>query len=118
MRNRKRSGPAATRMGIASALLVLAMAVWTGLAAAQVLGSCGTAAENEPAAAPGTPAVAPQGAPPAPPAPVSRILIPGDRAINFELPAVIGDDIRMVKLSDYNGKWRVVCFYPADFTFV
>ncbi len=23
-----------------------------------------------------------------------------------------------VKLSDYAGKWRVVCFYPGDFTFV
>jgi peroxiredoxin (alkyl hydroperoxide reductase subunit C) len=23
-----------------------------------------------------------------------------------------------VKLSDYAGKWRVLCFYPGDFTFV
>jgi peroxiredoxin (alkyl hydroperoxide reductase subunit C) len=44
--------------------------------------------------------------------------LPGDRAINFELPAVVGDNITTVKLSDYNGSWRVVCFYPADFTFV
>ena len=23
-----------------------------------------------------------------------------------------------VKLSDYRGKWVVLCFYPGDFTFV
>jgi alkyl hydroperoxide reductase subunit AhpC len=23
-----------------------------------------------------------------------------------------------VKLSDYKGKWIVLCFYPGDFTFV
>lgn len=23
-----------------------------------------------------------------------------------------------VKLSDYKGKWVVVCFYPGDFTYV
>ena len=32
--------------------------------------------------------------------------------------AVVGDEIKSIKLSDYNGKWRVLCFYPADFTFV
>ena len=32
--------------------------------------------------------------------------------------AMVGDQIKMVKLSDYKGKWRVLCFYPADFTFV
>ena len=46
------------------------------------------------------------------------VLLPGDRAINFSLPAVVGNDIKTVKLSDYAGKWRVVCFYPGDFTFV
>ena len=44
--------------------------------------------------------------------------LPGMRAINFELPAVVGDEILPVKLSDFNGEWRVVCFYPGDFTFV
>ncbi len=47
-----------------------------------------------------------------------RVLLPGDRAINFSLPAVVGNDIKTIKLSDYAGKWRVVCFYPGDFTFV
>jgi hypothetical protein len=84
-------------------------------AAAQVLGPCGTPAENEPvapAASPGTPA------PPAPAQQVQRVPLPGERALNFELQAVIGDEIEMIKLSDYDGAWRVVCFYPADFTFV
>ena len=34
----------------------------------------------------------------------------------------IGDSVRVylknVKLSDYIGKWVVLCFYPGDFTFV
>ena len=48
----------------------------------------------------------------------SPVPLPGEHAINFELPAVVGDDIKQIKLSDYSGQWRVVCFYPADFTFV
>jgi hypothetical protein len=47
-----------------------------------------------------------------------HVLRPGDRALDFELTAVVGDDITTVKLSDYDGKWRVVCFFPAAFTFV
>jgi peroxiredoxin (alkyl hydroperoxide reductase subunit C) len=73
----------------------------------QVLGACGTAAENEPALAKDETALRNASVP-----------LPGDHAINFELPAVVGEEIKPVKLSDYNGKWRVVCFYPADFTFV
>jgi len=118
MRNRNRSGPAGTRMMIACALLILATAAWTGLASAQVLGACGTKAENEPAVSPPPTAGASSGAPAPAALHVSGIPLPGDKALNFELPAVIGDEIEMVKLSDFNGKWRVVCFYPADFTFV
>lgn len=78
---------------------------------AQVLGLCGSANENESqtaitAAAAGS-AV-----------PTQHVLRPGDQAINFELVAVVGDEIKTIKLSDSNGKWRIVCFYPADFTFV
>lgn len=47
-----------------------------------------------------------------------HVLRPGDHAGNFELVAVMGDEIEKIKLSDSNGKWRVVCFYPADFTLV
>jgi len=48
----------------------------------------------------------------------NRVPLPGERAIDFELTAVVGDEIKRVKLSDYQGMYRVLCFYPADFTFV
>jgi len=77
------------------------------IAGAQVLGSCGTPDADKPTAA----SVAGELA-------MSFMPLPGDHAPNFQLPAVVGDNIEMIKLSDYDGKWRVVCFYPADFTFV
>ena len=48
----------------------------------------------------------------------SRVPLPGEPAIDFQLPAVVGNEIKTVKLSDYQGKYRVLCFFPADFTFV
>jgi hypothetical protein len=43
----------------------------------------------------------------------------GKEAIDFEAGAFIaGVGFKPVKLSDYKGKWIVVCFYPGDFTFV
>jgi len=43
----------------------------------------------------------------------------GKEAIDFEANAFIsGVGFRTVKLSDYKGKWIVLCFYPGDFTFV
>ncbi len=47
-----------------------------------------------------------------------RFRLPGDKAPGFELKAVVGDEIKKIKLSDYKGKWLVLFFYPADFTFV
>lgn len=37
---------------------------------------------------------------------------------DFELDAFIKKEIKKIKLSDYKGKWVVLIFYPADFTFV
>ena len=37
---------------------------------------------------------------------------------DFEREAFQNEDIGKVKLSDYKGKWLVMLFYPADFTFV
>ncbi|MFA6550677.1 MAG: redoxin domain-containing protein [Candidatus Gracilibacteria bacterium] len=37
---------------------------------------------------------------------------------DFEADAYINDQIKKIKLSDYKGKWIVLLFYPADFTFV
>ena len=43
----------------------------------------------------------------------------GNEAIDFEANAfVAGEGFKQVKLSDYKGKWIVICFYPGDFTFV
>jgi len=43
----------------------------------------------------------------------------GQLAIDFEANAYInGVGFQPVKLSDYKGKWVVLCFYPGDFTFV
>jgi len=45
-------------------------------------------------------------------------LMVGKNAPEFEADAYISGEIRKVKLSDYRGKWVVLFFYPADFTFV
>ena len=42
----------------------------------------------------------------------------GKAAPDFELSAFLDGGFKNVKLSDYKGKWIVVCFYPGDFTFV
>ena len=43
----------------------------------------------------------------------------GQKAIDFEANAYIqGVGFKPIKLSDYKGKWIVLCFYPGDFTFV
>lgn len=39
-------------------------------------------------------------------------------APKFEAKAFQNDEIKTVKLSDYKGKWVVLFFYPADFTFI
>ncbi|TGL37718.1 peroxiredoxin [Leptospira perdikensis] len=39
-------------------------------------------------------------------------------APDFKATAVIGDNFKEIKLSDYKGKWVVLFFYPLDFTFV
>ncbi len=89
--------------------LAAALAILPVTASAQVLGACGTEDADKPATSP-APATGQQA--------VMTMPLPGDQAPNFELPAVVGDDIKKVKLSDFDGQWRVVCFYPGDFTFV
>jgi hypothetical protein len=43
----------------------------------------------------------------------------GQDAPDFELSSFIaGKGFLPIKLSDYKGKWIVLCFYPGDFTFV
>ncbi|MBI4147051.1 redoxin domain-containing protein [Candidatus Woesearchaeota archaeon] len=40
------------------------------------------------------------------------------KAPAFEAKALQNDEIKTVKLADHNGKWVVLFFYPADFTFI
>lgn len=73
----------------------------------------------EPAAGPltgQTPAAAPS-AGIAPNQPVVRARV-GQPAPDFEAAAYVDGAFKNIKLSDYRGKWVVVCFYPGDFTFV
>jgi len=41
-----------------------------------------------------------------------------DSAPDFTLPGVLGDAVRDYSLRDMRGRWLVLFFYPADFTFV
>ncbi len=50
---------------------------------------------------------------------VKMVVRVGYEAIDFEANAYIeGVGFQPIKLSDYKGKWIVLCFYPGDFTFV
>jgi peroxiredoxin (alkyl hydroperoxide reductase subunit C) len=42
----------------------------------------------------------------------------GKKAPDFIAPAYHKGKFINVKLSEYLGKWVVLCFYPGDFTFV
>ena len=43
----------------------------------------------------------------------------GEKAPDFSAPGYHnGAFVEGVKLSDYLGKWVLLCFYPGDFTFV
>lgn len=42
----------------------------------------------------------------------------GKKAPDFTAPGYQKGNFINTKLSDYLGKWVVLCFYPGDFTFV
>ncbi len=42
----------------------------------------------------------------------------GQQAPDFTAPAYQGGGFSPVSLSDFAGKWVLLCFYPGDFTFV
>ena len=42
----------------------------------------------------------------------------GQKAPDFTAPSYYQGGFGPVKLSDYTGKWVLLCFYPGDFTFV
>lgn len=41
-----------------------------------------------------------------------------DKAPSFTEEAFVNNEIKKISLEDFNGKWVVLFFYPADFTFV
>ena len=52
------------------------------------------------------------------------MLTVGDKFPDFNLPACVSinksyfDNFKNISLNDSNGKWRVIFFYPFDFTFI
>lgn len=42
----------------------------------------------------------------------------GQKAPDFTAPSYCRGSFTPVKLSDFAGKWVLLCFYPGDFTFV
>jgi hypothetical protein len=49
---------------------------------------------------------------------VAAMIKVGKKAPDFTAPGYHKGKFISVKLSDYMGKWALLCFYPGDFTFV
>jgi len=49
---------------------------------------------------------------------VKAMITVGKKAPDFTAPAYHKGKFISVQLSEYLGKWVVLCFYPGDFTFV
>jgi len=49
---------------------------------------------------------------------VSTMIQVGRKAPDFTAPGYLQGKFINVQLSDYLGKWVLLCFYPGDFTFV
>ena len=47
-----------------------------------------------------------------------KMIMVGRKAPDFTAPAYYKGKFVSIKLSDYLGKWVVLCCYPGDFTFV
>lgn len=47
-----------------------------------------------------------------------RMVMVGQKAPDFVAPGYKQGKFVNIKLSDYLGKWVLLCFYPGDFTFV
>jgi hypothetical protein len=73
-----------------------------------------------------TGAVLGEPSPEAPEAPTSTQPVKGDfmtarvgqKTPDFNAPAYFNGSFANVQLSEYFGKWILLCFYPGDFTFV
>ncbi len=49
---------------------------------------------------------------------VKKMITVGKKAPDFTAPAYHKGKFVSVQLSEFLGKWVVLCFYPGDFTFV
>jgi hypothetical protein len=49
---------------------------------------------------------------------VAAMIQVGKKAPDFSSPGYHKGKFVAMKLSDYLGKWVLLCFYPGDFTFV
>jgi len=49
---------------------------------------------------------------------VADMIRVGKKAPDFVAPGYLKGKFISVKLSEYLGKWVLLCFYPGDFTFV
>ncbi len=49
---------------------------------------------------------------------VRQMIQVGKKAPDFAAPAYHQGKFVSVRLSEYLGKWVLLCFYPGDFTFV
>lgn len=47
-----------------------------------------------------------------------QMIIVGQQAPDFVAPGYQRGKFINIKLSDFLGKWVLLCFYPGDFTFV
>ncbi len=47
-----------------------------------------------------------------------QMIIVGQKAPDFVASGYQKGKFVNIKLSDYHGKWVLLCFYPGDFTFV
>jgi hypothetical protein len=74
----------------------------------------------KPVRGPIAPAASPQSASTIPAQEVNKVTARvGQDAPDFELSSfVAGKGFQPIKLSEYKGRWIVLCFYPGDFTFV
>jgi peroxiredoxin (alkyl hydroperoxide reductase subunit C) len=48
----------------------------------------------------------------------SQVVLIGKKAPDFTAPGYHQGRFTSITLSDYFGKWVLLCFYPGDFTFV
>jgi peroxiredoxin (alkyl hydroperoxide reductase subunit C) len=47
-----------------------------------------------------------------------KMIMVGKKAPDFTAPAYHKGQFTSIQLSQFLGKWVVLCFYPGDFTFV